>query len=729
MFSDRQRYQVRELSRDVDQKNDRGANVGDIFYRGDLGWIYLGQPECLWMPFNTHDTREIVCPMPKTKKKRILNTKTRRWVKAADFLYSQRKRPQRPTAKSKKARTKQRDNNSEEDSQPDRDSEHEPQQSSRTSPPKATHTDRTTRPRTRNQTQTSRVIAKGREKSNEVYPLSDSSEEDDEYTEKVRAPSKHPWNDASRSSVADRQGPRKKKDRKPADADQDVGSSRSPQRKRQRRHQDPDAMEVDAVEGTSAPKNVHGSIQDNIQHQSPPHQRSQSPDHEDAMQVDEEPTSKASNKASGIRNTSDLSAFVFSSIATKAVKSKQHPETVQPEGQNDHDEMQVDLPPAARVSDETNANHWTRSVAEALRNNGVHPILMERAKAFLSWVEEHNPTVPFFEDIPLNTESSVLRPCDIPVSGDFECGMLTRDFLATQGTEYKIGLIDSLRAMSDTAMTDLQFATSFLMPESTAPVAALSILAGKQGLQKMNIQLQKALGPEGPPSVLASRTSTTLTPAGHTTPAHIDPFPSDAAMFHLLGRKIWVVFPATKLNVQRFLDQYAMGDVERPIEWWMTVLEGAQVYLLETPNTSFIMPAGTIHSCISIDQSSHTGGYLATVGSFGFSAMFLQELDKRMKVGTSSDLRSLGNDFVSTTLQEEYPRHWKKLLEDKSIPEEDSTRVKEWVKEFFRFAVGNEEIMGLDSSWTRIAKEGHSDWDTFARTGKFPARKKAKGRR
>ncbi|KAL0572796.1 hypothetical protein V5O48_009175 [Marasmius crinis-equi] len=286
--------------------------------------------------------------------------------------------------------------------------------------------------------------------------------------------------------------------------------------------------------------------------------------------------------------------------------------------------------------------------------------------------------------------------------------MLVRDVIATAGTSYRISFVDTLRGTADSVRSEVEFLTTFLVPEASRPVAALSILATDTGVGRMNIRFEKALGPDGPPAFLGPNPSTTLTPAGHITRPHIDPFPGEGLVYHLEGRKIWVVFPPSDHNLNEVFQSYERGE-SPDLVWWMDRLERPEVYLLEKAGTAFVMPAGTIHACISLDQSSHTGACLVTMDSLDFCASYLDKLKKLIRPGCGGELEAAGNDFALTVLFDDYLEVWKKLSQDPRVPETDRCRVQEWAQDFCRWTVQSENVLTLPAEVVDIARKGLRD--------------------
>ncbi|KAJ8083127.1 hypothetical protein PM082_008996 [Marasmius tenuissimus] len=104
-----QPYQSRQMTRDIDMKLDKGFHIGDIFYREQYGWVFMGENEgdCRWRKFRRGEDRRILCPMDTGgHPRRVLNTHKFTWVVEKDYLHNLKRGSLKP--KGSKKRTQAR---------------------------------------------------------------------------------------------------------------------------------------------------------------------------------------------------------------------------------------------------------------------------------------------------------------------------------------------------------------------------------------------------------------------------------------------------------------------------------------------------------------------------------------------------------------------------------------------------------------------------------------------
>ena len=105
-----------------------------------------------------------------------------------------------------------------------------------------------------------------------------------------------------------------------------------------------------------------------------------------------------------------------------------------------------------------------------------------------------------------------------------------------------------------------------------------------------------------------------LVPTGCITGPHTDYCGSSQLIQHIEGRKLWLCWPPTPRNLDIYLRQHLTGHLAFPTEEAIDQLEGMELILLDSHQTCFIMPGGTIHAVVTFTKSCHTGLKLWRMG-------------------------------------------------------------------------------------------------------------------
>lgn len=140
--------------------------------------------------------------------------------------------------------------------------------------------------------------------------------------------------------------------------------------------------------------------------------------------------------------------------------------------------------------------------------------------------------------------------------------------------------------------------------------SVLECPVSKDGLGKMSLQF-----PLDSKTCIAwkfnkrSEFSTAITVPGNLTGPHMDNICVRQFDVHLFGRKLWMVWPPTPHNLKWMRDNNAIPGAITPEITRLAVqeLEGLSLEYFNGDIQSFILPPATIHACISLSLSSHTG--------------------------------------------------------------------------------------------------------------------------
>ena len=124
-----------------------------------------------------------------------------------------------------------------------------------------------------------------------------------------------------------------------------------------------------------------------------------------------------------------------------------------------------------------------------------------------------------------------------------------------------------------------------------------------------------------------------LVPTGCITGPHMDYCGCSQLIQHIEGRKLWLCWPPTPRNLDIYLRQHLTGHLAFPTEEAIDQLEGMELILLDSKQTCFIMPGGTIHAVVTFTKSCHTGLKLWRMGdlkvAIGMNEVQLKVINKR----------------------------------------------------------------------------------------------------
>ncbi|KAJ2911821.1 hypothetical protein MD484_g8590, partial [Candolleomyces efflorescens] len=113
-------------------------------------------------------------------------------------------------------------------------------------------------------------------------------------------------------------------------------------------------------------------------------------------------------------------------------------------------------------------------------------------------------------------------------------------------------------------------------------------------------------------SMVAALT-TAWTLAGYITLPHMDTLATALILFHWFGDKLWVLFPATELNL-KIMGEYELNspNLDGTLKL-VGMLEGLEIMFLTERNHHellFLLKPNTIHMCLSFTESCHSGAFV-----------------------------------------------------------------------------------------------------------------------
>lgn len=123
----------------------------------------------------------------------------------------------------------------------------------------------------------------------------------------------------------------------------------------------------------------------------------------------------------------------------------------------------------------------------------------------------------------------------------------------------------------------------------------------KKSSKKAQVQPPEVQPPEVP--LWAS----SVVPAGAITGPHTDYAGCSQLIQHIKGRKIWLCWPPSPLNLDIYLRKRLSGNIALSTEDAIDLLQGLELLLLDNDSTCFTLPGGTIHAVLTFTPSCHAG--------------------------------------------------------------------------------------------------------------------------
>ena len=174
--------------------------------------------------------------------------------------------------------------------------------------------------------------------------------------------------------------------------------------------------------------------------------------------------------------------------------------------------------------------------------------------------------------------------------------------------------------------------------------------------------------------------SSTWTPPGAISHTHMDFYGSMQYFIHFYGKKLWLLWPPTPLNLEWFSSQHKQRASGNRVLDCIHHLEGLQLHYVENSETFFVLKPNTLHACISFSSSSHTGVQVWSLKHFEESYVIMDWGVQWLKRGFYGTLGQSRAELLeeADTLRDEVEK-WRVLA--KRNPKHASTvGVKEKVK-------------------------------------------------
>ncbi|KAL0064503.1 hypothetical protein AAF712_008561 [Marasmius tenuissimus] len=201
----------------------------------------------------------------------------------------------------------------------------------------------------------------------------------------------------------------------------------------------------------------------------------------------------------------------------------------------------------------------------------------------------------------------------------FSLRMVMRDLYDNYHRGLDINIISSETGYEDREVSVMEFLANNFFTDGTGTFqgrsfACLNVFSMKKGTGEMGIDWGSRIG-EASRVLGSDEASTSITPYGHITGAHTDPWCGSLVIHHLAGKKLWLTWPPTRENLTVFRTLGA-DDTYSDFSVWLSQLTGLEVFLMDTPESSFIMRPFTIHMCVSLSTGCHIAQPMVHGGCF-----------------------------------------------------------------------------------------------------------------
>jgi len=176
--------------------------------------------------------------------------------------------------------------------------------------------------------------------------------------------------------------------------------------------------------------------------------------------------------------------------------------------------------------------------------------------------------------------------------------------------------------------------------------------------------------------------ASTWTPAGAISHTHMDFYGSMQYLIHIDGKKLWLLWPPTPRNLERFSSQHKQRANGNRVLDSIRHLEGLQLHYVDNSEIFFVLKPNTLHACISFSNSCHAGVQVWSLNNFDESYAMMEWGIKWLNSsfsGTQGQSRAVLLEEVDTLKGE--AEKWKILA--KGNPNHSLTQgVKQKVKDF-----------------------------------------------
>jgi len=190
--------------------------------------------------------------------------------------------------------------------------------------------------------------------------------------------------------------------------------------------------------------------------------------------------------------------------------------------------------------------------------------------------------------------------------------------------------------------------------------------------------------------------TTTFTPPGGITHTHMDFYGRYQYMVHLFGHKIWLLWPPTPKNLDKFWPnhtQFAEADLT---ERFIDELEGLQVFYAEEEQV-FVINPNVLHACVSVGTSGHSATWFWRLETYKESLRMVDWGLSWLKAKVSSDAPKGDYEEGIQTVEAEM-KAWKEMVKRNS-------EIKELKMEVERLEGFRKEVVALFKP-VKIGKDG-----------------------
>ncbi|KAJ8074349.1 hypothetical protein PM082_012662 [Marasmius tenuissimus] len=237
------------------------------------------------------------------------------------------------------------------------------------------------------------------------------------------------------------------------------------------------------------------------------------------------------------------------------------------------------------------------------------PSLLSRVQHIFEFIRGHTEHIPFYHhQLDGTGPQNVQFTLPLETVTSFSLEMVFTDLIENYTAGLDINIINSEEGYDDRDSSVMEFLSSLSFSDGTGnfegrSLACLNVFSTPKGTGEMKIKWGSHIG-EKSKVLHPGEASTSITPYGHVTSPHTDPFPASIVVHHFQGRKLWFTWPPTKENLTLFRIQGA-DHTYRDLPLWIRQLKGLEVILMETTGSTFMMRPFTIHACISLSKSCH----------------------------------------------------------------------------------------------------------------------------
>ncbi|KAJ8089840.1 hypothetical protein PM082_018416 [Marasmius tenuissimus] len=258
--------------------------------------------------------------------------------------------------------------------------------------------------------------------------------------------------------------------------------------------------------------------------------------------------------------------------------------------------------------------------------------------------------------------------------------------------EESISAFNSLTGEPAPDINGLDIITSLVCEQhnpspTEALLAALTIYFTEKGLGSMKVKFNL----QETPNVGWDEQSTVLTPFGHVTLPHNDPYSGSVYIWHLFGRKIWFLWPPTEHNLTKFYQQHLTpAHIHvKDLGYWVNELEQLEVVLMEDEEKAFVMPPHTLHACISLTTSAHAGEIFSSYSSIPPLETFIKITNQiEFKSSQTSDETRATFAEVMHSWDKKEKGIWTSLLM-KMKKKTQKRRIQSWMQEMDDWSAKN----------------------------------------